>query len=296
MTVQIAFQGGTHGNFLRYFLDRFSTLTPTITETPFKRRTGTSHNKQVKYSGMFERCHPHLWGWPDNTDPHIVITIEPKDVLWLQRMNYIRPADRNMDMEKSNIVTKGGYHDFQDNEAIEKLYGIEIVDSLPRFILRDFCKLGFSNIRSHGLMTVDKTYREKKLDNAHYFPVSAFWNQEKFFEQIKIIDEKFKLKLKLDAGSVSLHNEFIEKIPELNTRDRCAKIIDALKNQDDVATTHIDLIEQAYINSWIETTHKNILAPFTNDYFKTTKEILEYIRWYPHFYHGMNPTLPKNIG
>ena len=32
MIVHIAFQGGTHGHFLRYFLDKFSTLTPPITD------------------------------------------------------------------------------------------------------------------------------------------------------------------------------------------------------------------------------------------------------------------------
>ena len=58
---------------------------------------------------------------------------------------------------------------------------------------------------------------------------------------------------------------------------------------------NLDIIEEAYIYSWIETSYKNVLAPFTNSFFKRTADINDYIKWYPHFYHGMNPTLPNKI-
>jgi len=292
MTVQIAFQGGTHGNFLRYFLDRFSTLTPEITATPFTS-LGTSHNEQVKYSGKFERGHPHEFGWPDKNDPHIIVTVDPQDVLWLQRMNYIRPADRNLNIQSSNIIID---ETFQDKQDIEKLYGVEILDSIPRFILRDFCKLGFSDIQNHGLIAIDRIYRARSLPSVYYFPVSAFWDKESFFEHVESVNKQFDLKILVDQNSYDIYNQFQNAIQQFNTRDRCARIIKALNNQHDISITDIDLIEEAYINSWIETEHRNILAPFTNDYFKTTKEILDYIRWYPHFYHGMNPTLPNKSG
>ena len=37
----IGFQGGTYGNFLRYFLDKFCSLTPAIDDLPFNE-IGTS--------------------------------------------------------------------------------------------------------------------------------------------------------------------------------------------------------------------------------------------------------------
>ena len=291
--INIAFQGSTHGNFLRYMLDRHSSLTPAINKTPFTK-TGTSHNlREEDYSNFFKRTHPHLWGWDPANQPHIVVTIEPEDVLLLQRIVYIRAGDKDQDLRSNNIIIDAS---FNDAESIEKLYGIKINKVLPRFILRDFCKLGFSDIQNHGLMTIDKTYREKKLDNAHYFPVASFWDQIKFFEQIKIIGEKFKLDLKLDDSSVALHQEFIDLLPQLKTRYRARDIITAIKENKDIDIQEVDLIEEAYIYSWIETTHKNILAPFTNRFFANTKEIIDYIHWYPHFYHGMNPTLPTNSG
>lgn len=292
MTVHIAFQPGTHGNFLRYFLDRFSKVTPTITDIPFTS-LGTSHNNQIEYSGKYQRSHPHLSGWPDKHHPHIIITIEPQDVLWLQRMNYIRPGDRNVDIQTSTIKID---ETFEDKKGIEKLYGIDIVDKIPRFILRDFCKLGFSDMENHGLIAIDRIYRARSLPNVYYFPVSAFWDKVSFFRHVESVNREFDLKIIVDQDSHDIYDQFQSKIQNFNTRDRCKKIINAIENNYNIPINGIDLIEEAYINSWIETTYRNILAPFTNDYFKNTKEILDYIRWYPHFYHGMNPTLPHKSG
>ena len=121
--INIAFQGSTHGNFLRYMLDRYSSLTPAINETPFTK-TGTSHNlREEDYSNFFKRTHPHLWGWDPADQPHIVVTIEPEDVLLLQRIVYIRPADKGQDLHSNNIIID---ESFNDAESIEKLYGIKI--------------------------------------------------------------------------------------------------------------------------------------------------------------------------
>ena len=290
MTVHIAFQGGTHGHFLRYMLDRFSGLTPIITKKPFTS-VGTSHNlEEEDYSNFFKITHPHLWGWGDSSQPHIIITINKEDVLQLQRIVYIRPGDGEHDL--SGDVIKIGKN-FNDTKNIEKLYGITINKEIPRFILRDFCKLGFSDIKKHGFMVTNEEFLKQKFDNVHYFPVNAFWNQELFFEECKIINEKFKLDLSLGEDAVKIHQEFIELHEQLKTRYRANDIITAIEENKNVTIQGLDLIEEAYIYSWIETTNKNILAPFSNKFFTSTKEIIDYINWYPHFYHGMNPTLPK---
>ena len=206
---------------------------------------------------------------------------------------------------KKNIEVIVYCHKGLYKEKPKKINGIELIyiptiqsKSLSQFIhsLLSIVHFCFSDIQNHGLITVDKKNREKKLDNAHYFPVDSFWDQTKFFEQIRIIGEKFKLDLKLDDSSVAIHQEFISLLPQLKTRNRAKDIITAIKENKDIDIQGLDLVEEAYIYSWMETTHNNILAPFTNRFFATTKEIIDYIRWYPHFYHGINPTLPKNIG
>ena len=58
--VNIQYPGGSHGSFLRYFIDRFSKHTPNIDQSPFMAN-GTSHNKEIKYSDRRRR-----WGFDDS--------------------------------------------------------------------------------------------------------------------------------------------------------------------------------------------------------------------------------------
>ena len=39
--------------------------------------------------------------------------------------------------------------------------------------------------------------------------------------------------------------------------------------------------------------HDFVIMPITDDFFKTTKEITDYIKLYPEHYKAMNPNLPK---
>ena len=301
MTLHIAFQGGTHGHFLRYFLDRFSRHTPAIKDNPFLA-IGTSHNSEITYSENFELYHPTLDGFRDSKKPHCVITISKQDILQLQRTVYIRPADLNLDISNDRIKFPKNFSDLAGpiellQTEIESLYNIKINENteVPKFILRDYVKLGFSDINKHGYVVNNEVLTKHKFENAHYFPVSCFWNEEMFFNQLEILNEKFNLDLSLDNDAKDIHKEFMEKLPQLKTRNRCEDIISAIKEKKSIPILNLDIVEEAYIYSWIETSYKNVLAPFTNSFFKRTEDINEYIKWYPHFYHGMNPTLPNKI-
>ena len=292
MIVHIAFQGGTHGHFLRYFLDKFSALTPPITDDP-TTNLGTYH-KNIKYSGMFTRYHPALEK-RDINSPHCVVTVDKDDLLHLQRTVYTRPGDTDLDLEKDYIIFKN--YPGADDKSISKLYGIDINQEtkVPKFIVRDFVKLGFSDPDNHGYMAENKKIVDIGYTNAFWLPVRSLWNHEKFLEEMQNISDKFYLQLELGAEARRVHKDFLNNISELKTIDRCKNIIKAIENKESIEIKGLDLVEEAYIYSWIETTYKNVLAPFTNSFFKTTSDILDYIKWYPHFYHGMNPTLPNDF-
>ena len=49
--VNIAFQGGTHGNYLRFCIDKFSTLTKSLEGTPFTENN-TSHMQGKFHANM----------------------------------------------------------------------------------------------------------------------------------------------------------------------------------------------------------------------------------------------------
>ena len=101
--VNVAFQGGMHGHYLRFCIDKFSTLTPDIVGTPFNDNN-TSH-KPLDYSGMVELYHPGKQEpFFKNTDePHILVTIEKEDVLFIERWVTLRAGDFKIDVSQNKI-------------------------------------------------------------------------------------------------------------------------------------------------------------------------------------------------
>ena len=100
--INIAYQGGTHGNFLRYCIDRYSELTDPISELPFT--INTSH-KRLNYSKLITQYHPNIKEpYFKNTDePHILITVNKNDLLFIERWVTIRASNFNINTNNNKI-------------------------------------------------------------------------------------------------------------------------------------------------------------------------------------------------
>jgi len=297
--INIAFQAGTHGNFLRYFLDRFSSLTPEIVENPFTEN-GTSH-KTIKYSGKFKKYHPDDYRpYFQNIDQqHILITVDKDDLLFLQRIIHKRAGDLNVDLTKEIIKFPHEYIKvYNVNPRFYELYNKEIDENveIPRYILRDFLKLNFLNTSHDGFILKQVKYMNELPKKILFFPVSAFWNKDYFFTEINKLNEKLSLQLIIDEHSKEIFTIFLNKIEQLPTRFRCNEIIECLKNKKNYDLSQIDTVEQAYLSSYIEKNYDFISVPNTNYFFQNTKEILDWIEWYPKYYKAMNPNLPTFNG
>lgn len=297
--INIAYQGGTHGNFLRYFLDRFSALTPEIVENPFAEN-GTAH-KKIKYSEKFKRYHPndHTPYFENVDQQHILITIDQDDLLFLQRIIHKRTGNYNVDLEKDTIKFPVDYiKKYNVNPRFYELYNKEINETveIPIYIFRDFLKLSFLNPNKDGFIDKQKKFLKKLPEQVSFFPVNAFWDKNKFFEEIDILNKKLDLKIVLDKKSENILSMFHNAIKEFPTKNRCNEIIDCLKNKKDYDLSDIDVVEQAYIAAWIEQNHRFMTIPNTNCFFQNTKEILDWIEWYPQHYKSMNPNLPTFNG
>jgi len=296
--LNIAFQGGTHGNFLRYFIDRFSALTPEITELPFTEN-GTSHNN-IKYSGKIERYHPS----DNNTfrninEPHLLITVAPDDLLFLQRIVNKRAGDLKINLETDFITLSTRYIDlFRIKDKFKYLYNIEINENtnIPKFIFQDFLKLAFLDTNKDGFIERNTLYLSCRPAVCKLFPLNAFWNKDLFFSNIKRINQEFDLKLTVDQNAEYVYDLFVKNIEQYDTRNRCETIIKALGNKQNIDISNIDTVEQAYLSAHIEKNYKFVSVPLTNYFFKTTGEILDWLTWYPEYYKAMNPNLPTFNG
>lgn len=309
--VNIAYIGGSHGAFLKYFIDRFSKLTPSISESPFLPN-GTSHSLSVNYSGYVNRYDIlDKYGNVKNNYklplefqnyPAIYIIVDDESLLNFTRINYFREDDH--EFTGTQIYDFKNYIKFSNNffllykDKIKNMYNIDMTksDILPKLVVRDFFKFMFLNFSHnfHHLATkeIKKNLNEKTLP----LLLSDIWNTEKFMKRMAEIDKILNLQLDLGEQAKSLHIEFLNRITLYKTFNRVNNIINAVKTETNLDCCDLDLVEQGFLCAWIENNYKFIITPNTRDFFKNTEEIVEYIKFYPNHYKAMNPNLPTFNG
>ena len=290
--VNIAYQSGTHGNYLRFCIDKFSKLTPEVIGTPFTKNN-TSHNT-LKYSGSVNQYHPGgLYPHFQNTnEPHILITVDKEDLVFIERWVTIRAADQRVDTSKDSIkLTDSFLEKFRWKDKFKSCFGIDVPEQpIPRFLMRDFYKLSFLDKNQSGFIVTDRLLKTHKPLNTFEFPVSSFWDKNKFLNTLVQLNNESSLDL--DLSDMSVHDRFLKNVTFMDTKDRVFDVIDAIKNNEQVDIQELDTVEQAYISAWIEKNYDFIQVPLINNFFKTTKEISEWLQHYPSHYKAMNPNLP----
>lgn len=291
--VNIAFQGGTHGNYLRFCIDKFSKLTPEVIGTPFTKNN-TSHNT-LKYSDSVNRYHPeeNYPHFQNTNEPHILITVDKEDLLFIERWVTMRAGDHKIDVSTELVSV---HHNFLDNfpwnDKFKKYYNIDLTKkSIPKFIMRDFYKLSFIDPAKNGFITQDKVLRENRPSNTFEFPVSCFWDKDKFIDVLERLNKDLNLKIDVDE-CLSTHGLFLNKLNFLETKHRASDVIQAIRDKQDIDIKNLDTVEQAYVSAWIEKNHEFVIVPLCNKFFNTTGEIFDWLEYYPEHYKAMNPNLP----
>lgn len=299
LDIRVCAQSGCHKHFLNYFLDRFSSLTPVITELPFTKN-GTSH-KTSMFSGAFIPYHPNdnPPHFNDVDKPHVIIKIEVDDILFLERIVSTRAADFKQDLNSDYIKLSESYiRNYQYDKLINDLFGIQIDKdtSIPKFVFRDIKKMMFLDVSKNGFLTYQNSQMTQLPKNHYIFPLGAFWDKKRFFIEMKKLDNHMKLSLALDKDAETVHDLFLQNIHEYSTRDRMSDVIKALDNKENYDITNLDLIEQAYLCAYLEKNNDFITMPLTNHFFQNTHDILQYLKYYPLHYKAMNPNLPTFNG
>tara|TARA_X000001388_G_C2165741_1_gene97901 strand:- start:168 stop:650 length:483 start_codon:yes stop_codon:yes gene_type:complete len=89
--------------------------------------------------------------------------------------------------------------------------------------------------------------------------------------------------LLVDLDFSDLHAEFLKKNRSLNEYMRATAIVDAVKNNQFVDTQGLSSVSEARILYELEKFYFDV--PFFNivDFFKNTKDIIEYVKFFPNF-------------
>jgi hypothetical protein len=304
--VNVAYFGGSHGAFLMYFVDRFSSLTPNIDVSPFLD-TGTSHNLKVPYSDKVARYTfedengnaKNGYQLQHKDEPHILITIDEPSLMNYLRLHFLRQDDH--EWTGTNVMTSHEGATF--NTKFYKMYAgkfktfydidLDKNSVIPLSLLRDFLKIVFLHPSHNGTYLNSKKTLGNINEHTQCISLSQIWDTDAFMKRMSEISDSLGLALRLDDEAVALHKEFLQKRPNHQHWNRIDHVIDCITQNTHCDCSELDIVEQGYLYAWLEKTHEFIQAPLTRNFFSDTTEIIEYLNYYPNHYKAMNPNLPK---
>jgi len=285
--------GGCHGNYLTYLIDRLSRKTPTIKELPFNE-FGNSHNN-IDYSGFAKCIHNKE---QQLSNKNIIKIIFSQNVLYYERVAMNRAGDAGRDI--NNIHHDISFFNKYNKEFYDKIYSLYSIENnaIPKWLLRDAYKLGFLHWNKQGSVVLSREDIKWVDDNlakdndVHYTQVDIFFTTKTLKRELNDLDNKFDLDLNLNDLD-SIHEEFLSRNKILQTHKNTDIVLNAIKKNENIPVPPLDIIQQAYVYAELEKKYDFIIMPMTEDFFKTTKEVIDYITLYPQHYKAMNPNLPK---
>lgn len=300
--LNIVFQGGTFGNFLKYFLEKFSIKTPEMNEEPFTD-IGTSHTIQsANFSGMIQRYHTSFINDNEGEAGLPVCIITPstkKHHLYLKKAQWFRGGDFQISPDDLWKKALGEMPERIKNCAtnIIKLYNIKETAHfswIPKFIVRDWYKLEF-------LQELNQTFNYRwfeqfrnhiffKKQNTYQLDLETFFDWNHFITNIKRLDQEFGLDL--DFARHAEMKELFERGLSLDQiRQECNFVTTALESDADTTLNDLDVAGEAFIYAHFEKLNPNIQMPLTNRFFRDIEEIKQYIEHFPAWYRRYNPNL-----
>ena len=288
---------GCHGHYLTYLVDRLSNRTPKIGQLPFNN-IGNSHNS-VNYSGFVEFIDTKEYEKLKSLkNTNIIKILYSNDILYYERVAMARAGDADRDI--NNIHSDISFLKSYNKEFYNKIYTLYSIenDSVPRWLLRDAYKLGFLDWHNQGSVVTSRQDIKWVEDNlvedntVHYTQVGVFFAPEKLKRELQELDSAFGLELSFNDFE-SINEEFLSKNKILQTHGNTKLVLDAVKENRDISVPPLDIIQQAYVYAELEKQYDFVTMPMTEDFFETTKKIMDYVKLYPQHYKAMNPNLPK---
>lgn len=305
--LNIVFHGGTFGNFLKFFLDKFSKRTPEISGEPFSK-IGTSHDLgNEAYSGQIQKYHPPPFIETNRDQSNLPVCIitpsTKKHFLYLKEAQWYRPYDREISCDDLWKNAFGEMPEFLREYAIEihKLYNIggEHFVWIPKFVVRDWYKLEFlkeledtHNYKLFEAFKDNEFFHKQKLFE---LDLETFFDWKTFIKNIRDLDHFFDLELDHDRQA-EMKSLFDKGLELDGIRKECNLAVSVLEHQVDVPLHDLNVSTEGFLYAEMEKRNNFIQMPLTNRFFRDTGEMEQFIEHYPDHYKAMNPNMPKFNG
>ena len=282
MIIPIDFVAGTHGHFLEIVLNKFFNIT-SVDFSPFNA-LGASHVVEKNYldSRVFEAQH-----WFENQidklnqfERAISIQFDQDDLLLVSSVSLLRAGDLGIDNDQLEVDTynKLGNKHYRSVLA-EILNAYPFLSrndtAIPRNVLREFFKFGFSNPEING-------YWKKQQQMRYNIPVfvfkfKAFYNYNLLVDTLAELENFLGMPFRFDSELKILHSKFLNLIPYVGHTDQCNAIVSSVQYNLDQIIPPLTLLQESYINGQLENIYKKEMPFHDLNYFTSTKDVLYYL-------------------
>ena len=137
--------------------------------------------------------------------------------------------------------------------GIEPLYLDQDHPHCPRYILREFFKIGFRDPERSGFMSrqTEKMIYDPKYQ-VHNFEFDSFYDQSRFLEQMTALAGFTQLPIKDLSGLMDLHEEFLQRQPYKNLKPVTDDIYQQVIDGKSMIFQDLNLFQESYLDARFE--------------------------------------------
>ena len=276
----IFYTAGCHGNFIKYLFDCHDE--GKVLTSPFNEN-GNSHKRadMGNLNSSYDLC--NQWDYEKlgaaTSSDNYAIVWEGFDSFFYTMIGY---TDRGGLLEQPGIELLQ-----QDLKLYEKIYGvevhiseflkqklnydIEILGQPPRSVIRNYFLMSFYTHFNHILWL-----RNQQLKQKGFIEIPIFDILDKRLLKSRLNDI-FGFVLDIDT----VHQAFMSKNLANEQLQLVTSTLKDISDKNDRSISGLNVISEAYILFCLEVKHFDIPFSIGNDFFKTTKDVVDYIDHFP---------------
>lgn len=285
-SILVDFVAGSHGHFLEYITNSwFGLMDPDAVDFDLFSSHGTSHNKHwPKYfpNRVAKAEHWYLRTperWPDRV---IRISFRQRDLLRLSATTWLRAGDLGLDADQLQHDTWNKLSTWyaSTRQTLADSYPDHFGPSrpnCPRFVLREFFKLGFRDPDQHGLWLEQQRMTYPPGTQVFEWPYHAFHDAALFEQQVLMLADWLGSSYSPPEKHHDLHQRFLSKLPYADLLPQAQSIWQLTHESGDHAIPALHILQESWINAMLEIEH-GVEMPFDQpQWFSNTRDIRDWI-------------------
>jgi hypothetical protein len=251
---KIDFFGGLHGNFLELVVNVAINQTGYDISKPQFTEDGACHlkNTDSTYGKMIFADHYSHSKHPFTVDDTVIQIIPASDDLLIGFTNFfLRAGDRKFDINNLELDTINKLSNLKKSADLKNTllsnYGVKT--DYPRSVIRNYFYIMLGNY-DNGLRMF--TSFDNTPANIYHFPFRAFFNIQKFYQELNKIAKFLGLNFYPTIELAKLYDNFLKYNQGYQSEVKCNQIWQAILHGES-KDIKLNLLEEAWVNNQVAT-------------------------------------------